>query len=201
VAHATYQANTTNEDALYHHRIDAHRHLFLVADGHGGPAVARHLQKKCAAEIVKRLEANTSSPPVDAPQALYDAFVALDEQVLDLCAQPGEESLVACGACLVVAFFDLTPRSQTSSSSSSSSSEVTRHRLTVAGCGDCRAVLGVDYRGKLHAVTMSKEHNARGRLLLLLSFVFFSYRLTHASSWLMAHALSASDNARISLIL
>jgi len=112
--------------------------LFCVCDGHGRHG--HHVSQEVLHALVFELEANAQQL-IEAPAlTLTSSFDAVNVHLRALSAQEvGKVNATSSGACCVVAF-------------------VRGNDLWVAGCGDCRAVLGTLHEGSLVAVGLSTDH-------------------------------------------
>ena len=152
----TYSANDPCEDRNDFY-IDSKCQMAAVFDGHGGREVSEFASFRLISALLPRLPENFSEPEMD--NVTIGVFSKIEQSYMDRVRQQyeaGHGSLASVGSCVCVAI-------------------AKGDRLTIANCGDCRAVLGSDIsqsssdgskkekdtKSKFVATRLSRDHNAR----------------------------------------
>jgi pyruvate dehydrogenase phosphatase len=152
----TYSANDPCED-----RNDFFRNskcqIAGVFDGHGGWEVSEYASNMLIPKLVAKLSDSSSEAKMDIDT--IGVFSDIEQSYIDRVRKPyelGYGSLASVGSCVCIAI-------------------AKGDRLTIANCGDCRAVLGSDIslsstdnskkekkaKSKFVATRLSRDHNAR----------------------------------------
>ena len=149
VVSSTYPANEPNEDRIISFKDVTNKVEVLgVLDGHGGPDVAEFVATNFPAVFDKYIDSILrSESEVDIDQQLVLLFQTLEDMYLNTVRplyNQGVGSVASVGCCTLIALSH-------------------KNTLTIANCGDCRAVLGseVSSNGNMAAIRLTREHNAR----------------------------------------
>ena len=130
---ATVQANSNNEDRW--HILERNGvTIATVADGHGSHSVSQFVVDRLPEELFRRIKSTPSH------SSIISAFVHVDNLLRDILIRNGPDSEWHAGSCALTAI-------------------VTDRNVSVANCGDSRALLvdGSSYRWVSEAHTADSE--------------------------------------------
>lgn len=152
----TYSANNPCEDRNKYLKLPGYQ-IAGVFDGHGGNEISEYASQMLLVKLIMKLPDTFSDAKVDA--ATVGVFSAFEQSIVDKVRKPyemGSGYLASVGSCVCIAI-------------------AKDDRLTIANCGDCRAVLGTDTslsgsdkdlkevytESNFVATRLSRDHNAR----------------------------------------
>lgn len=145
IIHETYQANDPIEDrvcilANKQQQQSSIRAAAAIFDGHGGDIVADFASKNLLPLLLQKLNDNNN---ID--DSILSSFNDIENEYIKGIKQAyayGYGEVAKVGCCALIAI-------------------VNDNNLTIANCGDCRAVLGSNINSNTVATRLSRDHNAR----------------------------------------
>ena len=143
----TYQANDPIEDRVCILKQSSNQPLISAAiyDGHGGDIVADFASKRLLPILIQTLndQKHLNNDIID--ECVLSTFNRIENEYINGIKQSydyGYGEVAKVGCCALVAI-------------------VNDDKLTIANCGDCRAVLGSNVDGNFVSTRLSRDHNAR----------------------------------------